>query len=73
MVGGRRRGVLSLSDGLAEDLQSYLIEARPGVARAEESALFVSRDGTRMTAASFRAIIDRHAKAAGLSKTCFSS
>lgn len=73
MAGGRRRGVVSLSEGLTEDLQSYLVEARPGVAKVEESALFVGRDGTRMTAASFRSIVDRHARAAGLSKACFSS
>lgn len=73
MVGGRRRGILSLSDGLAEDLQSYLVEARPGVAKVEESALFVSSDGTRMTPVSFRNILDRHAKAAGLPRIRFSS
>lgn len=73
LVGGRRRGILSLSDGLAEDLQRYLTEARPGVAKVGESALFVSREGARMSNVSYRAILDRHAKAAGLPKIRFFS
>lgn len=72
LVGGRRRGILSLSDGLADDLQRYLTETRLGVAKVGEPALFVSREGVRMSDVSFRAIFDRHAKAAGLSKIRFS-
>jgi site-specific recombinase XerD len=71
LVSGRRRGILSLSDGLADDLERYLAEARPGVARVEEPALFVSRDGVRLSDVSFRAILDRHARAAGLAQIRF--
>jgi integrase/recombinase XerD len=73
LVGGRHRRILSLSDGLADDLQHYLTGARPGVAKVGEPALFVSRAGVRMTGNSYRTVLDRHAQSAGLSKTRFSS
>jgi site-specific recombinase XerD len=74
MVRGRRRGILSLSDGLADDLQRYLTEARPGMARVDELALFVSRQGgVRMVDVSFRTVLDRHAHTAGLPKIRFFS
>jgi integrase/recombinase XerD len=73
LVSGRRAGILSVSDGLTDDLERYLSEARPGVAKVEEPALFVGRDGDRMSDVSFRAILDRHAQAAGLGKLRSSS
>lgn len=61
LMTGRRRGILSLSDGLADDIERYLTEARSGVAAAGEQALFVGRHGHRLTAASFGQILGRHA------------
>jgi integrase/recombinase XerD len=71
LTSGRKRGILSLSDGLAEDIQHYLTQARPAVAKVNEPALFVSRQGSRMTDVSFRTILDRHAQAADLTRIRF--
>ena len=70
-VSGRRVGILSVSEGLADDLERYLSEARPGVAKVEEPALFVGRDGGRMSDVSFRAILDRHAQGRRAWQTSF--
>lgn len=51
MAGGRRGGVLSISDGLGADLERYLREGRPLLVRLEEpsSKLFLNRFGRPLT------------------------
>jgi integrase/recombinase XerD len=63
-LSGRRSGIVSLSDGLAEDLVAYLRKWRAGVAIKDEPALFVSPRGRRMTGGAFRTIIRAHAQRA---------
>lgn len=63
-LSGRTSGILSLSDGLVDDLAAYLNKWRPGVAAKGEEALFVSASGHRMTSSAFRAIIRTRAQQA---------
>lgn len=66
LLQGRRREIVSLSDGLCIDLVRYLREARPAVAQAGELAFFVGEHGGRMVYGSFRGIIRAHAQRAGV-------
>jgi integrase/recombinase XerD len=66
LLQGRRREIVSLSDGLCIDLVRYLREARPAVAQPGELALFVGQHGGRMAGGYFRQLIANHARAAGV-------
>lgn len=67
LLQGRRREIVSLSDGLCLDLVRYLQEARPAVAGVGERALFVgNRKGQRLTNSAFLAIIRIRAEQAGV-------
>lgn len=73
LVSGRKREILSLSEGLLGDLSRYLAVARPGVATSDEQALFVSSDGRRLSSGAFRQVVAAHAKRAGVCRPPFSS
>lgn len=66
LLQGRRREIVSLSDGLCIDLVRYLRQARPTVAQPSELAFFVGEHGGRMVYGSFRAIIRGYAERAGV-------
>jgi integrase/recombinase XerD len=66
LLQGRRREILSLSDGLCIDLVRYLREARPAVAQPGELAFFVGKHGRRMVAGAFQMIIKLGARHAGV-------
>lgn len=66
LLQGRRREIVSLSDGLCIDLVRYLSKARPAVAQPDELAFFVGAHGGRMVCESFRGIIRAHAQQAGV-------
>lgn len=68
LLQGRRREIVSLSDGLCIDLVRYLREARPAVAQPGELAFLVGDHGGRMVNGTFRAIIRAHAKRAGVAR-----
>ena len=63
--GNKERMVLA--GALAEvALRRYLAEGRPKLAKPGEQALFVNRDGTRLSGRSVQQIVRRHAMRAGL-------
>lgn len=66
LLHGRRREIVSLSDGLCIDLVRYLREARAVVAQSGELAFFVGEHGSRLVCGSFHHIIRTHARAAGV-------
>jgi integrase/recombinase XerD len=66
LLQGRRREILSLSEGLCIDLVRYLREARPAVAKAGEQAFFVNSRGGRLVCGSIREIIRAHVQRAGV-------
>ncbi|MEW6279514.1 MAG: tyrosine-type recombinase/integrase [Candidatus Eremiobacterota bacterium] len=65
--GGRSRR-LPVGDSMAAALEGYLRRARPHLVRPRpwESALFVSRRGTRLSLASLEAMLCRYSREAGL-------
>ena len=66
LLQGRRREIVSLSDGLCVDLVRYLRQARPTVAKPDEMAFFVSKSGGRMVPNTILRVIKTHARAAGV-------
>jgi site-specific recombinase XerD len=66
LLQGRKREIVSLSDGLCDDLSLYLRQARPGVAKPGEKAFFVSQRGRRMVSKGFHGVIVTHAQGAGV-------
>lgn len=66
LLQGRRRDIVSLSDGLCVDLVRYLRQARPSVAKPDELAFFVSRSGGRMVPNAILRVIEIHSQAAGV-------
>jgi integrase/recombinase XerD len=67
MASGRRGGVYSLWDGLCADLERYLKEARPLLARTgSPEAFFLNSKGQRMSTESVWGLLDRARHRAGL-------
>lgn len=66
LLSGRRREIVSLSDGLLDDCSRYLREGRASVALTEEKAFFVGCHGRRMGPENFGEMIRRSAKLAGV-------
>lgn len=66
LLQGRRREIVSLSEGLCIDLVRYLRQARPTVAQPGETAFFLGEHGGRMVVNSFYGIIRSHAQRAGV-------
>ena len=52
-------------------LRRYLAGGRPKLAKGAEAALFVNRDGTRLSTRSIQQIVRRHALKAGLDKRVY--
>ncbi len=68
--GNKERMVLI--GGPAQDaLRRYLSQGRPALAAAGEAALFVNRDGRRLSGRSIELIVRRHALRAGLDQRVF--
>jgi integrase/recombinase XerD len=60
MASGRRGGVHSLSDGLCADLERYLKESRPLLARSPSSeAFFLNSKGRRLSTESIWSLVQR--------------
>jgi site-specific recombinase XerD len=60
LVGGRRPGIYSLSDGLLADMERYLSYSRPQLALKAakgEQALFLNRRGRRLSATAIQACL----------------
>jgi integrase/recombinase XerD len=67
LASGRRGGVYSLWDGLCADLERYLKEARPLLARTgSPEAFFLNSKGQRMSTESVWGLLDRARYRAGL-------
>ncbi len=68
---GRKERVVLMGEPAAEALRRYLTQARPKLARGGETALFVNRDGGRLSGRSVQLIVRRHALRAGLDQRVF--
>jgi len=64
---GNKERMVLIGQPAADALRRYLAEARPRLQPAAgETALFLNRDGTRLSARSVQLIVQRHARKAGL-------
>jgi integrase/recombinase XerC len=68
--GDKERFVL-MGRPAARALRRYLREGRPRLARGAQDALFLNRDGTRLSARSVQLLVRKYARAAGLDKRAF--
>lgn len=66
MTTGRSRAIYSLSDGLLADIERYLKEARPLLVTAIDPALFLNRNGGRLSGQSIQQAYRYHRKLCGL-------
>ncbi len=64
--GGKRR-LVPVGEVALVHVEEYLAEVRPALARAGESALFLSPSGRRLTRQGFWKLLKRYARAAGVS------
>lgn len=63
---GRYRKIHSLSDGVLADIERYLQEARPLFVTAIDPALFLNRNGSRLSGPSVQQTLNQHRKNCGL-------
>jgi integrase/recombinase XerD len=63
---GRRDRVVPVGGRAAIALGAYLAEARPELAKRVEAALFLSRDGARLSKVGLQAVVKRHGQAIGV-------
>lgn len=63
---GRSQQIHSLSDGLLADLHRYLREARPLLVSDITPALFLNRDGNRLSGISIQQMVRYHRQLCGL-------
>ena len=68
---GNKERIVVIGRPAAQALQRYLREGRPELARAGEPALFVNRDGKRLSGRSVQKIVRKHALMAGLDQRVF--
>jgi len=68
---GNKERIVLFGEPAARALARYLAEGRPKLAPATEAALFVNRDGHRLSGRSVQQIVRRHALKAGLDKRVF--
>ena len=62
---GKKENILYFDDELADVLQKYINEERPSLlGDAEDDALFISRDKTRITARSIQRMLKKYASVA---------
>jgi len=65
---GNRQRVVLIGQPAARALAQYVAEARPKLAAGPEPALFLNRDGGRLSGRSIQKIVRQHALKAGLSE-----
>jgi tyrosine recombinase XerC len=68
---GNKERVVVIGRPAAEALRRYLRDGRPKLARPGETALFVSRDGKRLSGRSVQKTVRKHALMAGLDQRVF--
>jgi tyrosine recombinase XerC len=68
---GNKERMVVIGRPAAEALRRYLREGRQKLSRAGETALFVNRDGGRLSGRSVQKIVRRHALKAGLDQRVF--
>lgn len=68
---GNKERVVVIGRPAAEALRRYLREGRPKLSREREAALFVNRDGRRLSGRSVQKIVRNHALKAGLDQRVF--
>jgi len=68
---GNKERMVVIGRPAAQALHRYLREGRPELAGAGETALFVNRDGKRLSGRSMQKIVRKHALMAGLDQRVF--
>ncbi|MCH7523324.1 MAG: tyrosine recombinase [Chloroflexi bacterium] len=68
---GNKERIVLIGRPATQALQRYLREGRPKLARAGETALFINRDGKRLSGRSVQKIVRKHALMAGLDQRVF--
>lgn len=68
---GNKERIVLIGRPAAAALQRYLREGRPKLARAGETALFINRDGKRLSGRSVQKTVRKHALMAGLDQRVF--
>ncbi|MCH8814809.1 MAG: tyrosine recombinase XerC, partial [Chloroflexi bacterium] len=68
---GNKERIVLFGEPADTAIRRYLSDARPKLAQAQEEALFVNRDGTRLSGRSIQQIVRRHALKAGLDQRVF--
>lgn len=68
---GNKERMVLMGRPAAEMLRRYLARGRPKLARGAETALFVNRDGGRLSGRSLQQVVRRHALRAGLDQRVF--
>jgi integrase/recombinase XerD len=63
---GRKDRVVPVPGRAAAALDTYLTEARPELVKRLDAALFLSRDGGRLSLVGLRAVVHRHGRAIGV-------
>jgi integrase/recombinase XerD len=65
---GRKDRIVPLGELACDFLEIYLREARPKLAASDQTLLFVSKSGRRLTRGSLEDLVQKHAQKAGLKK-----
>jgi tyrosine recombinase XerC len=68
---GNKERLVLIGRPAAQALRRYLREGRPRLARGAQTALFLNRDGGRLSARSVQLLVRKYARAAGLEKDAF--
>ena len=68
---GNKERIVLIGRPAAEAFQRYLHEGRPKLARVEETALFVNREGGRLSSRSVQKAVRKYALLAGLDRRVF--
>ncbi len=68
---GNKERIVLMGRPAAEAIRRYLARGRPKLAAAEEPALFVNRDGRRLSGRSIQLIVRQHGLRAGLDQRVF--
>ena len=68
---GNKERIVLVGRPAAETLRRYLSRGRPKLAKGGEQALFVNRDGGRLSGRSVQQVVRRHALRAGLDQRVF--
>ncbi len=68
---GNKERLVLIGRPAAQALRRYLREGRPRLARGAQTALFLNRDGGRLSARSVQLLVRKYARAAGLGKEAF--